>query len=263
MKKKILFTCLPVAFAFAANAETFLIDFNSADTGGYPDSSTWNILAEAGDLDGSALENSSGSTASGITLAYSGDTLNVNTRTGTEVLATAGNAPSWVGSASATSASSDYFYTSPDYNVDSGIFTLAGFTEGDQISFDIWASRENVNSLAYYEYSLDSGITWLGFNVLNSDGSLETEDGWDSNTTQLQYFGGQVDGGSEGRYMNISDLTIGASGDFQIRVSDDADGTYVVLNAMRLTVIPEPSTSVVFLGLLALTLPLIRRNRDR
>ncbi len=264
MKKQLLLTLLPAAFAFTAHAETFLVDFNTADSGGYPDSSTWNILAAAGDLDGSALENSSGSNASGVTLGYSGDTWYVNTRNGTEVLATAANAPSWVGSASATSASSDYFYTSPDTgtgSVDTGIFTLAGFTEGDKISFDLWASRENSNSLANYEYSLDSGVTWLGLNVLNSDGSVETEDGWDTNTTQSQLFGGQVDGGSEGRYMNVANLTIGASEDFQIRVNDNGDGKYVVVNAMRLTVIPEPSTSAALLGMLALCFSIVRRNR--
>jgi hypothetical protein len=266
MKKKILFTLLPVVFAFGANAETFLVDFNDADSGTYPGSSTWNAYADPADVDGSTLSNSSGSDVTGITLSYTG-TMQVSGTSGTGALADSADAPAWVGSSTATAASSDYFWTdNKEADADSpASFTLqfAGFDEGDQVSLDLWASRNAVNAEGNYEYSYN-GIDWFGFNVLQQDGSAETAAGWDTNTTQSQVFDNDLDGSDEGRYMNVGDLTITDTESLYIKVTDPVGsnvGIYAVLSGMQLVVIPEPSTSAALIGLLVFSLPLIRRKR--
>jgi hypothetical protein len=270
MKKKILLTLLPAVLAFAANAETFLVDFNTADSGTYPGSSAWNSYALPGDINtGGALSNSSGLDTTGITLSYTG-TMRDSTNSGTNALINPANAPSWVGSSTATAASSDYFFTDNGEATTPASFTLqfSGFNEGDQVSLDLWASRNAVNAEGNYEYSYN-GTDWFGFNVLKQDGSAETDtliaDGWDTNTTQSQTFNNQTDGSALGRYMNVGGLAITDTESLYVKVTDPIGanvGVYAVLGAVQLVVIPEPSTSAALFGMLALGLTLIRRNRQ-
>jgi hypothetical protein len=264
MKKKILFTLLPVAFAFGANAETFLVDFNTTEAGTYP-SGSWNTFAAPGDVNGSVISNSSGFNTSGITLSYSGTMQDSSRYAITGTLTNPELSPSWVGNATDTAASSDYFWTSNSEADASFTLTFGGFDVGDQVSLDLWASRDDAPSGGNYEYSLDDGLTWFGFNVLKSDGSAETADDWSLNDTKSQVFNNKSDGNDEGRYMNVGDLTIGASETLSVRVSDPDGATagyYTVASAVRLVVIPEPSASAVLLGMLALGLTVIRRNRQ-
>jgi hypothetical protein len=265
MKKSVLLTLLPVAFAFAANAETFLVDLNTTESGTYPGgSSAWNAFAAPVDVNGSALNNSSGLSTSGITLSYTGTMQDSTRNASTATLTNPGLAPSWVGNATDTAASSDYFWTSNSVADASFTLTFGGLNTGDKVSLDLWTSRDDTPSGGNYEYSLDSGATWFGFNVLKSDGSAETAAGWDSEDTQSQLFNNQSDGNVAGRYMNVGDVTIGASKTLSVRVSDPDGATagyYAVASAMQLVVIPEPSTSAAILGLLVFSLPLIRRKR--
>ncbi|MDF3128472.1 hypothetical protein P0Y35_04630 [Kiritimatiellaeota bacterium B1221] len=223
-------------------AETFLVDFNTLNSTGYV-GGTWNVYARPDDITGSTIVNNSGTT-SAYTLSKGG-TINDSGNGGTRAFNNSSGGPSWVttdGSLTNTSAASDYFYTSTNANTFFTI-TFGNLTPGDIVDLDLWASRADLSSgQGTYSYSLDGGTTHFGFNVLEKDGSASTSRGWDTNNSLQQAFLAQTDGNNNARYMNMNALTIGASGTLEIKVDDNSSSNWAPLNAIRLTVIPEPST---------------------
>src|SRR5687767_6610038 len=64
---------IAVALATSLSAQTYLLDFNTADPSGYPQgSSAWNIYAAPTDINGSVIKSTTGSTAAGLTLSKAG-----------------------------------------------------------------------------------------------------------------------------------------------------------------------------------------------
>jgi len=141
------------------------------------------------------------------------------------------------------SASGDNFYTNNTRPAaESFTLTFGGLTSGSVISLDLLAARSSSAALGFYEYSLDGGNSWLGFNVLNADGTAALTDGWDTHNTQTQVFSLQSQGFNLHRYLNVTDITLTGS-TLAIRVMDgnDATGTFASLNAVRLN---RPGTGI-------------------
>jgi hypothetical protein len=171
--------------------------------------------------------------------------------------------PAWATSSTDNTASGDYFYTNTNAAANSFTLTVSGLTAGDILSLDLLASRNDAAMPGgLYEYSLNEGSSWFGFSVLNSDGSLALTDGWDSFNTQTKAFNNEGQGYNLHRYMNVNGIMATGS-TVQLRVTDSAlnDATitnsYSVLNAVQLTIVPEPGT----VGLLGLGLGVLMRRR--
>lgn len=239
-------------------AETFLIDLNTTSSPTTPTvGGTWNVYAAPADVNGGILKNATGANTT-ATLSISG-TFSDSTNGGSAVFnnTSPDSLPSWATSSTDNGASGDYFYTNTSATADSFTLTIANLTPGNTFSLDLLASRQDANASGLYEYSLNGGTTWSGFTVLNSNGTLATTDGWNTNNTQTQAFHNSAQGFSLHRYMNASGGTLTGS-TLQIRTTDSTlgttgTGTYSVINAVRVTVVPEPSTmAFMVLGLTAL-----------
>ena len=245
-------------------AQIYLLDFNShtGGTSAFPGgSSAWNSYETPGNINGSVIKDITGSTAAGITLQKTGS-LTDSGNTGTAAFNNSTGGPSWVttdGSLANTGAAADYFFTSTAGASHTFTLTLAGMTQGTQVSLDLWFSRANAAGNGFFDYSLDGGTTWTGFNVLEKNGAAATANSWGTNTTGEQMFRGQQDGNDAARYMNAGNLTIGSGGSLLIRSTDDAGGGWTGISAAQLTVIPEPASSGLICG--ALALAMIRRRR--
>lgn len=242
------------SLASSAFGAQYLMDFNShtGGTSSHPGgAAAWNIYAAPADISGGGIKDSTGSTAAGLTFNKSG-TITDSNNTGALAFNNATGGPSWVtddGALGNTGAAADYFYTSLTTGSQSFTMTFSGLASGSVVSLDLFFSRADANSgNGFYSYSLDGGATWLGLNVLEKNGSLSTDARWASSNTLAAMFRGQEDGNNQARYMNASDLTIGASGTLQFKVQDDAGGGWAGINAARLTVIPEPSTAALLAG---------------
>lgn len=154
-------------------------------------------------------------------------------------------------------ASGDYFHTNTNGAANTLTLTIAGLTMGNTFSLDMLASRVDNNASGIYEYSLNGGTSWSGFTVLNSDGTVATTDGWNTNNTQTQARHTNTQGYALHHYMNLSDVTLTGS-TLQIRATDSNLGTtgtgnYTVINAVPFTVVPEPSSfGLALVGLDAL-----------
>ncbi|WP_309399149.1 hypothetical protein [Cerasicoccus maritimus] len=240
----------------AANthAATYLIDFNTAQSGSYPDASTWNVYAATGDVTGTLTDTTGAS--SSITIAGSGDFL---TSSGSGMYNSGVGAPSWT---DATAPAGDFFWTGNTIGSElSYTVSFSGLTAGSEISLDVFASRSSsLLLLANYEYSLDGGTSWLGFDVLDINGDAVTTDGWDTNTTATQLYDNDADGYTLGRYMNISGITLTET-TLDVRLTKPADvSNYAGINSMQLTVIPEPSTYIIPLFIFGVALLMVRRK---
>ncbi len=251
----------------SASAATYLLDLNTqAGAAG----TTWNSYDDPedpsvpGDLTG-LIKDTTGSTAAGISVTADGD---IENSIGSGLYND--NGPDWVETDAGVgddNAADDFFWTGNQTGAtDPTSFTISfsGLTPGDTVSLDLFASRSSSNDLrAYYVYSLDGGISTGGFSVLDNTGAAVTEDGWDTNTTKTQLFNLDELGGYElGRYMNASSLTVGAGGTLDVTLNLPGASVYAGINAMQLTVIPEPSSLLLvalgFMGIFGL-----KRRKNR
>lgn len=229
------------------------VDLNDAAGSGGPGAGTWNTYAAPTDINGSAMLDYDTGLSSGLTLSRAG-TITDSATSGTSTVfnnTSPNSEPLWATSASVNSASGDYFFTSTAGGSFSFTLTIAGLTAGDIFSMDLLASRNEASIIGTvrggrFGYSLDGGTTWLGFQVLNSDGTVATASGWDTTNTWATDFQLKADGYDNHRYMHIGGVTLTGS-TLQIRVMDDAGGGYNVLNAFQLNVVPEPSSLALLL----------------
>ncbi len=251
MKNYLLPLCTSFFIASGVNAAVYKMDFNTV--GSSSAGSSWNVYAAPGNVTG-PLKDTTESTDAGISVSTSGD---LEDSTGTNLYND--NGPAWLEvDSSIDNAADNFFWTGLQTAANDGTsFTIsfAGLTPGDTASIDLFASRSFGAVLtAFYEYSLD-GSTWEGFTVLENTGSAATTDGWNINNTQTQLFNMNLngDGYGLGRYMNASSLTLtGTTLDVRLTLPDASD--WAGINAMQLTVIPEPSSILMvalgFIGIL-------------
>ncbi|WP_269522993.1 PEP-CTERM sorting domain-containing protein [Coraliomargarita parva] len=250
------------ASALTLSAQTtYLIDFNTTrTTSTFPGgASAWNVYAADTDIEGSAvtIADTSGSTATGITLIGAGSLTDSGN---TETLDNGG--PSWVTEGNSSNAAGDYFFTSTGSGAESFTLTFGNLVEDSQISLDLFSSRYTDTATGYFEYSIDDGSTWYGFSVLEKDGTATTDVYWLGEDTSSSPYRGKSDGDALGRYMNEI-ITLSGTTSLQIKVTDyvTGSGTYTVLNALRLTVIPEPSNYALISAGFAAGLIALRRRR--
>ena len=257
--------CASALLMGTAQAQTvYLLDFNTTSSDSLPGgASAWNQFAAPSNVTG-IIADTNGSTAGGITVSQTG--MNYSGASGADVFNNPTGGPSWVttdGSLGDTGAAADGFFTAVN-GINSMELTFSGLNAGSVVSLDLWASRDASNPstvTGYYSYSLDGGTTWQGFNVLEKDGTASTANGWDTNDTLSQVFGAETDAFDNARYMNIDNIVL--TGDSLIvRAEDPADKRFVMLNAARLTIIPEPSTYAIAFGLLALCGAMLRRRKQ-
>lgn len=245
-------------------AETFLVDFNTTDSGSYPGgSNAWNIYTTPAEVNGSAIHNDYSLAPTSVTLNKSG-TITDSGNGGAAVFNNASGGPSWVttdGSLANTGAAGDYFFTSTNTNNESFTMIFSGLTPGEAANLDVWTSRVTATSEGFYEYSLDGGSSWSGFTVLEKDGSASTGDGWTGMNTQVKGFQGIRDGNNNARYMSVSNLLLTGS-TLSVRTTDtEGAGTWSAIGAIRLSVVPEPGT--IGLALATMSGLALRRPRRR
>lgn len=248
-------------------ADTYLLEFANVVSdnvvAGNGPGGTWNVYSASSGVNGGTLLNSLGAPSS-ITLGYTG-TLNASGNAGRSLTydntSAIGN-PSWVATPTNNAAAGDLFFTDNGAGaVGQVVFTLQGFTPGNLLSLDILGSRNVTNADGFYEYSLDGGTSYFGLSMMNPDGSPTLVDGWSTENSKTKAYDNQTDGYNNHRYLNISEVALLSSG-LRIRITDvDAtSGNFAAINAMRVTVVPEPS-SVLLMG--AAGLVFLRRRRSQ
>ena len=255
---------LGAATGAQAATSTFLMDFNTAKSStDYPaahPSAQWMTFAAPADVTGTLID-SVGSASLGISVAHTGD-FEDSTGTG---LYNANMAPAWT---RGVAPADDFFWTGPadTDNVKTFTLTFGGFSVGDTVSLDLFASRNSSLALTgYYEFSLDGGSTWSGFTVLDVSGAVDTANGWDTKNTQTQLFDIDNDGYTLGRSMSIAGTVLTGT-ELQVRVTKPEGSSYTGLNSARLMVtsIPEPSTSTAVAAMTSAGMCLwLRRRRGR
>lgn len=238
------------------SATVFLIDLNENAGSPLPSGQTWNTYAAPSNITGATILNAAGQSSS-VTLSVTG-TITDNTANGGLVVFDPNqsgvvNLPAWVAAGGANGAAGDNFFTNNSTSsAASFTLTFGGLTAGDTVSIDLLASRNSGSALGFFDYSLDGGSTWAGFRVLNADGTLATTNGWDTQNTQSQVFGLQSQGFTLHRYMNATDLTLTGSS-LMIRTTDanDTTSTFSAINAIQVTVTPEPTTGALLVMAMA------------
>lgn len=239
-----------------ASATVFLIDLNENAGSPLPSGQTWNTYAAPTNITGATILNSTGQSSS-VTFSVTGTITDNTANFGTAVFdpnqSGVVNLPSWVVAAGANGAAGDNFFTNNSTTTAASYtLTFGGLTAGDIVSIDLLASRNSGSALGFFDYSLDGGSTWTGFRVLNADGTVATTNGWDTNNTQNQVFGLQSQGFTLHRYMNAADLTLTGS-TLRIRTTDanDTTSTFSAINAIQVTVTPEPTTGALLVMAMA------------
>ncbi|WP_050028558.1 PEP-CTERM sorting domain-containing protein [Verrucomicrobium sp. BvORR034] len=239
-----------------ASATVFLIDLNENAGSPLPSGQTWNTYAAPANITGATILNSTGQSSS-VTFSVTGTITDNTANFGTAVFdpnqSGVVNLPSWVVSAGANGAAGDNFFTNNSTTTAASYtLTFGGLTAGDIVSIDLLASRNSGSALGFFDYSLDGGSTWTGFRVLNADGTIATTNGWDTNTTKSQEFGLQSQGFVLHRYLNAADLTLTGSS-LMIRTTDanTSTNTFSAINAIQVTVTPEPTTGALLMMAMA------------
>lgn len=252
---------LAVAFlvtgAPLSQAVTFLIDLGTNSTSGYP-SGTWNAYDASTVKIASNLKDITGANTS-VGFVGAG-TIAQGGTPGTGVF-DAANVPaslSWLATSSANGAASDWLYTTTTSGQSSHTYTFSNLTAGNIFSLDLFSSRDNASSFGRFSYSLDGGTNWIGFTVLEANGTPATDEGWSTNTTLSQNYNISTQGYDKYRYMNASNITLTGTS-VVVRAQDvDVSASYAGINAMRFTVIPEPTAAILVSGL---ALSAFRRRR--
>ena len=255
MKIKVIIVAGVVLCAgLSAQAQSvYLIDFNNNTT---PASAGWNVYAAPANVTG-VMSDTSGSSSAGVTIGVSG-TIYDSSGAG---MYNAASAPSWVTKA----AGDDFFWTEASTTIIRGqnssfVVNYGGMAAGTTVALDVFASRNSTYVLtAYYEYSLDNGSTWSGLSVLDNTGAAATANGWDTKNTQNQVFNLVTDGYNSGRYMSTMDVTLTGS-TLLLRLQEDPGSDYAGINAMRLTVVPEPASLALLTSASGLILCLRRKS---
>ncbi len=246
---------------FTASAVTFLVDLGTNATGSYP-SGSWNAISAAGILTATSLVDSAGNAFTVSFIKSAGVNPLTGGSPGTETFNAAAVPAglSWLATSSATNlAAGDWLYTNTNNSNNSFTTTFSGLTIGSTFSLDLISSRNSGTAQGFYEYSLDSGATWVGLNVVDSNGNA-VGGTWAGFNTQTKLFNSQSDGYTNFRYMNVSGITL-TDTTLLVRATDNP-GTashFAGLNAIRLDVIPEP-TSIALLAI-AGSLATLRRKR--
>lgn len=241
---------------FKASATVYLIDLNENAGSPLPSGQTWNTYAAPSNITGATIVNSAGQSSS-VTFSVTGTITDNTANFGTAVFdptqSGVVNLPTWVAAGGANGAAGDNFFTNNSTTTAASYtLTFGGLTAGDIVSIDLLASRNSGSALGFFDYSLDGGSTWAGFRVLNADGTLATTNGWDTKNTQSQVFGLQSQGFTLHRYMNAADLTLTGSS-LMIRTTDanDTTSTFSAINAIQVTVTPEPTTGALLVMAMA------------
>ena len=261
---------IAVAFAASLSAQTYLLDFNTTDTSGYPQgASAWNIYATPADINGSAIKSTTGSTAAGLTLSKSG-TMTDSTQGGTTgVFGNTTGGPSWLtnnGTLGNTSAAGDYFFTNTNTSAvaDSFTITVGGLVAGSTVSLDLWMSRASgQGGDGYFDYSLDGGASWQGFNVAEKNGALSTDVYWAGKITSSTIYRAYTDGWAAGRYMT-SQSVVATGTTLLFRATDTGSGTtWTGIGAVQLQVsaVPEPHAYAAVFAAVAFVYGATRRRR--
>lgn len=245
-----------------AEGLVILIDFGTANSGALPPG-MWTQYSTPTGINGGFVKNAETGVNSPVTLSYTGHLTSSSNNGPTAAYdpnSAVGN-PSWVATTTAGGAAADLFYTNNTATASPGqvVFRFGGLSAGDRFSLDFLGARASGQADGYYEYSLN-GTDYFGLNVMTPSGELETADGWAGMNTQTKYFDNNADGFAAHRYMNVSDVLLTGS-NLYFRATDisTANGNFAALNAMRLTIVPEPSAAVLLLpGLLGM---LVRRRR--
>jgi hypothetical protein len=258
---------IAVAFATSLSAQTYLLDFNTADTSGYPQgSSAWNIYAAPTDINGGLIKSTTGSTAAGLTLSKSGTMTDSANSGSVNVFGNTTGGPSWLtnnGTLGNTGAAGDYFYTSTNSTVDSFTMTVGGLTAGSAVTLDLWMSRSSgAGGDGFFDYSMDGGGSWTGFKVAEKSGVLSTDAYWSGNTTASTTYRAYTDGWVGARYMTSQSVVM--TGTTLIFRATDATttGGWTGIGAVQLQVsaIPEPHTYAAAFGAVAFVYGATRRR---
>lgn len=253
----------------ASAAEVLLVDLNENSGSGGP-GGTWNTFAAPANINGGTLVNSA-NVATSVTLAVSsGSSISDNTANSGNVVFNPGlagfvNQPAWVAAGGNNQAAGDNFFTNNTLaGAQSYTLVFNNLPTGGTVSIDVLAARDSGSALGFFEYSTDGGASWAGFRVMNSDDTVATTNGWDTNSTQSQAFALQSQGYNLHRYMNANDVSLG-SGSLSIRTTDgnSTTSTFSAVNAIRLTVVPEPTSIATAAGGLLVAMAARRRRRNR
>jgi len=267
-KQVVLMVAVVLLGAASASADIFLLDFNTSQTtGGYPAGNTWNVYPAPANITG-PITNTAGSAAAGISISLKAGSVIADSATSGNIAynpTTGGGGPEWlVGPSPYTNAQAagDYFFTANNGAVvDSFTIVFSGLTIGDTVSIDLWASREaGQNGNGRYSYSLDGGLSSNGFFVLERDGTATSEAYWTGNNTMTTTFRVGTDAHANGRYMSIGNVLLTGT-TLELTVRDDPSDPFAILSAMRISVVPEPSSLAVFL-LAGAVVSLYRRRRS-
>lgn len=265
VRVKVAAALLACVVGHQANAAvTYLVDLNTnsnLSAGGA--GGTWNAYATPGNITGATLVDSTNASSLVTLSVAAGSIITDNTANfGTAVFDPnqAGHAgePAWV----SNDAAGDNFFTNNATTTQASFtLTFGNLTAGSVVSVDLLASRNSGSAKGFFEYSVDGGSTWLGFNVLNGDGSAALTDGWDTKNTQTQAFILQSQGFVLHRYMNASNVTLtGTTLDVRTTDADAVSSTFSAMNAMQVVVeVPEPGMGVLVVMALGL---LGRRGRN-
>lgn len=241
---------------FNASATVFLIDLNENAGSPLPAGQTWNTYAAPTNITGATILSSTGQSSS-VTFSVTGTITDNTANSGTAVFdpnqSGVVNLPTWVAAGGANGAAGDNFFTNNSTTTAASYtLTFGGLTAGDIVSIDLLASRNSGSALGFFDYSLDGGTNWTGFRVLNADGTAATTNGWDTNTTKSQEFSLQSQGYVLHRYLNAADLTLTGSS-LMIRTTDanTTTSTFSAINAIQVTVTPEPTTGALLMMAMA------------
>jgi hypothetical protein len=218
----------------SAAVNTVLIDFENSAT---DPTGNWNIAADASSTIN--LVNFADGLDSGADLAFSG---RINTSSSSTEWNNSNAGPGWLGAN--TNAAQDYFWANEGSQFGASeipTLTISGLTINTNYRVELVASSDSTNA----------GDAEFAINGQFFDGS--SDGAFDSLT----------DGYNSGSWMIWSTVSSGASGQLVLTADPDAFDNLVGavrLNAMQISLVPEPSTLALIMALAAGALVMLRRR---